>query len=79
MSEVAEFINSIKEFLIAFGISRGLLSLFFVFAHIAIFKLYKRNMNDKQTQIDRIASENHEYRIRFTQLLDDKFGFKQEE
>lgn len=39
-------------------------------------RLYKRNLDDKQQQIDRLAAENKEYRDRLTALMDRELNYK---
>lgn len=65
-------LDSIRTYINDFGIANGLLILFFIFGHYAIWTLYKRNIKGKQEEINRIAAENREYRERFTKLIDDK-------
>ncbi|MCK5000732.1 MAG: hypothetical protein KAS23_14415 [Anaerohalosphaera sp.] len=66
--EVLETIKSL-------GLTKGLFVVFFFTAHSYVFWLYRGRLKDRQKEIDRLASENHEYRDRFLKLLDKRFGF----
>ncbi len=54
------------------GYTKAVFAFFFVLAHTHIFLLYRRNLNDKQKQIDNIAEENHEYREIFMNKFTNK-------
>lgn len=55
------------------GLYKTLFSIILLSCHFFIFKLYNRNLKDKQNEIDRMAEDNRLYRDRFMKLLDDKF------
>lgn len=69
--------DTVETFIRAFGWTKGVFSLFFFMSHGWIFLLYKGRLDDRQAEIERIASENREYRERFLKFYDDKFAFKQ--
>lgn len=56
------------------GFVNAMFLVFFVLAHIAIFALYRGRINDRQKEIDRLAKDNREYRMRFLAFLDRKFS-----
>lgn len=68
--------DTILKFIKAFGLTKGIFTVFFFSAHYVIYKLYMGRLKDRQKEIDRIATENKEYRKKFLSLLDDKFGIK---
>ena len=76
MNDLGSFLEAIRNFLSTFGVKDGIFLLFFILAHIWIYKLYEGRLKDRQAEINRIADENREYRERFITLLDDKFGLK---
>jgi len=70
---------SFSDFLSAchqFGLLRGTFAFFFFLAHAWVWWLYEQRVRDAKQQIARVAAENHDYRDRFLELLDNKFGFK---
>lgn len=58
-----------------FGLSSGLLVVIVLGMHYWVFRLYNRQLEDRQREIDRIAADNRDLRERFTRLLDRHFGF----
>ena len=64
------FVDLVKEV----GPVMALFIAFFIAAHIMIFCLYRGRMNDRQAEIDRLAKENREYRMRFLKILDKNLG-----
>lgn len=75
---VPEAISYISDFLNDFGVLDGLLILFFIFGHLAIYKLYIKNIKSKQEEINRIALENREYREIFINLIEQRLNIKNE-
>lgn len=71
--------DTIEKLLKEFGWVKGTFTGFFWVAHYWIFRLYNGRLKDRQTQIDELAKENHEYRDRFLALLDDHYGFEKHE
>ena len=47
-----------------------------ILAHSMIFSLYKGRIRDKSEQIDELAKENREYRVRFLDMLDQHYDYK---
>ena len=68
-------VDDLLEMIKALGWAKGMFTVFFFMAHGYIFSLYRGRLNDRQKEIDRIASENREYRERFLKLMDDKFSY----
>jgi len=68
--------DTIKDFIIALGWTKGVFSLFFFIAHAWIFWLYRGRIKDKQEEIERVVAENREYRERFLKFYDNNFGYK---
>lgn len=66
----------VKDFIVAFGWTKGVFTIFFFCAHGWVYKLYKARVEDKQAEIDRLAADNREYRERFLKLYDEHFGYK---
>lgn len=67
--------ETIKDFVISLGWTKGIFTIFFFMAHFWIYTLYMGRLKDRQNEINRIAAENREYRERFLSLLDEHFGF----
>lgn len=67
----------IETFIVTFGWTKGILTIFFFLAHFWIFMQYNGRLKDRQREIDRIASDNREYRNRFLELLDKRFDLNQ--
>jgi len=53
----------------------AMVTVVFFRAQYWIYKLYEGRLSDRQDQIDKLAAENHEYRDRFTTLMDRHFGY----
>lgn len=62
-----------------FTLEYGILGLVLIFLAYLVFHLTTKILTDKDKQIDNLASENKEYRERFTNLLDKQFNFKSQE
>ena len=56
------------------GWVKGTFTVFFWVAHFWIFQLYKGRLADRQAEIDRLATDNHEYREHFMKLLQNQRG-----
>lgn len=67
--------NAIINTLKSFGVKDGIFILFFFLAHFWIYKLYLGRLNDRKEEIQRLATDNHEYRDRLLSLLDTHFGY----
>ncbi len=59
-----------------FTLEYGILGLILIFLAYLVYHLTTKILADKDKQIDNLASENKEYRERFTNLLDKQFNFK---
>ncbi len=68
-------LDGLLEMIKALGWAKGMFTVFFFMAHGYIYSLYRGRLNDRQKEIDRIASENREYRERFLKLMDDRFSY----
>jgi len=68
-------VDGLLEMIKALGWAKGMFTVFFFMAHGYIYSLYRGRLNDRQKEIDRIASENREYRERFLKLMDDRFSY----
>ena len=62
-----------------FTLEYGILGLILIALAYLVFNLTTKILTDKDKQIDNLASENKEYRERFTNLLDKQFNFKPKE
>ena len=62
-----------------FTLEYGILGLVLIFLAYLVYYLTTKILTDKDKQIDNLASENKEYRERFTSLLDKQFDFKSSE
>ena len=65
--------NAIYNLIKSFGLKDGLFIIFFIGAHLWIYKLYSGRLNDRKEEINRLAEDNHEYRDRFLTFLDEHF------
>ena len=70
-----DLLNMAIEAVKQFGFVKGTFLLFFWLAHIWIFIQYRERLKDRQKQIDALAVENKEYRQRFLDILDQRFGY----
>ena len=68
-----ELFRKTLELVLSLGVTKGLFVAFFFAAHLALFLLYRGRLKDRQGEIDRLAEENREHRLRFTALLDKHF------
>ena len=59
-----------------FTLEYGILGLILIFLAYLVYHLTTKILEDKDKQIDNLASENKEYWERFTNLLDKQFNFK---
>ena len=64
--------DTIKDFIIAFGWTKGVFAIFFFLAHYWLNKIHLGRLNDRQEEINRLAKENREYRKMFLELVDNK-------
>lgn len=62
--------ETIRDFIVAFGWTKGVFTIFFFGAHAWVYRLYNGRLQDRQNEINRLAADNHDYRDRFTALLD---------
>lgn len=67
--------NFFSDLTSSVGPYEAVVILCFFGAHYVIYRLYKGRLEDRQREIDRIASDNREYRDRFLQLMDDAFSY----
>lgn len=65
--------EEIRSFISDLGVVKGTFVVFFWVMHAALFTLYRGRLADRQSEINRLAVENREYRERFTALLDKQF------
>ena len=69
---------AIKEFIIEFGWTKGVFTVFFFSAHYWVYRLYEGRLKDRQAEIDRLAQDNREYRHTLLTLYDKHFGINDE-
>jgi hypothetical protein len=69
------FWETVKDFIIAFGWTKGVFAIFFFLAQLAVWSLYMGRLKDRQREIDKLAKDNHEYRDRLLALLDKHLGY----
>ena len=74
MESAANFLTALTDLIKEVGPVNGLFIVFFIIAHIVIFGLYRGRINDRQAEIDRLAQDNREYRMRFLAFLDKNLG-----
>ena len=60
------FVGLVKEA----GLLGALFSVFFLGVHYWLYRVYEKRVQELKDQIDRLAEENHEYRDRFMDRLD---------
>lgn len=65
--------DEILSFIKALGWTKGVFTIFFFLAHGWIYNLYRDRLKDRQSEINRLATDNREYRERFLSLLDKHF------
>jgi hypothetical protein len=59
----------------AIGMTKTLFAVIILSCHFYIFRVYNARLQDRQNEINRLATENHDYRDKFSQLLlDNKFN-----
>ncbi len=73
MDWLPDLIRAIAELAKEVGFANALFIVFFLIAHIVIFGMYRGRIKDRQAEIDRLAQDNRDYRMRFLRLLDKKF------
>lgn len=77
---IVQLWDTLPELIKEIGIVKGLLVFIIVLLFFGMQKristLYRKNIEDKQKEIDRLAKENHEYRDRFMKMLDDNMKSK---
>ena len=69
-ANVKTFFDTVRDLIAQFGWVKGTFTVFFWAAHFWIFRLYQGRLKDRQSEIDRLAADNHEYREQFMKLLD---------
>ena len=72
---MAAIFKDILTFIQEVGLKNGLFVVFFIFAHLILFWMYRGRLKDKQAEIDRLAQDNREYRTRFLELMDNAFSY----
>lgn len=65
----------ILDFIKALGWTKGVFTISFFLGHWWIYSLYAGRLKDRQSEIDRLATDNREYRERFLALLDKHFEY----
>lgn len=68
-----ELWNVLKDALLTFGFTKGLILVMFLGGHYWVFRLYENRVKDRQREIDNLARDNREYRDRFLTILDRHF------
>jgi hypothetical protein len=66
-----QIFETVGNLIAQFGWAKGTLTVFFWAAHYAYYRSFKGRLNDRQSEIDRLAKDNHEYRDYFMKLLDE--------
>jgi hypothetical protein len=69
----SEYLDKVVQLVTSLGVTKGLFVAFFVWAHTAVWMLYRGRLKDRQGEINRLAEENRDYRERFIVLLDKQF------
>lgn len=67
--------KTILEFIQAFGWVKGVFAIFFFLMHSLYFMAMYGRLKDRQVEIDRIATENKQYRERFLAFIDKKLEY----
>jgi len=70
--------DTILQFVRSLGLIKGVGVIFFFFMHGMYFLAINGRLKDRQTEIDRVAAENREYRKRFLSILDKSQGYKKQ-
>jgi hypothetical protein len=65
----------IRDYVVAFGWTKGTLTIFFWLAHWWIYRTYNGRLRDRQEQINQLAAENRQYRERFLAIMDGHFDY----
>lgn len=60
------------------GLNNAIFSAIVLSCHFYIFRLYSKRLQDRKTEIDRLAAENQQYRDRFFKLIDSKYSDQKE-
>jgi hypothetical protein len=68
--------DTVKDFIVTMGWTKGVFALFFFIAHGALFKAYEGRLRDQKREIDRLTKEKDEYIHRLLSLMDSKFGIQ---
>lgn len=79
MLDVSQFFDSVLNFIKTLGWTKGVFTIFFFLAHGWVYKLYNLRMDDRQKEIDRLAEDNKDYRVRFLKILDKNFDYTEKE
>lgn len=56
------FWDTVKDFIINFGWTKGVFTIFFFLAHWIHNKMVNGRLTDRQNEIDRLADDNRRYR-----------------
>jgi F0F1-type ATP synthase membrane subunit b/b' len=68
--------KTIREFIEALGWTKGVFAIFFFLMQFLYWGAMRGRLKDRQTEIDRIAAENKQYRERFLAFIDKKLEYK---
>jgi len=68
--------NTIKDFIVTMGWTKGVFTIFFFMTHGWVYILYNGRVKDRQKEIERLAADNREYRERFLKILDEHYDYK---
>jgi len=71
-----KLIGESLEFIQAVGLLKGTFTLFFFGAHWVIYKLYRGRIDDRQSEINRLAKDNHDLRDRLLAIVDRQINYK---
>ena len=70
-----DFFDIVKDFIVNFGWTKGVFTIFFFLSHYWLYKSNERRVREKQNEIDRLAQDNREYRTVYLKQLDAGFNY----
>ena len=68
--------NTILKFIESLGWVKGVFAIFFFMMHGLYFMAMRGRLKDRQSEINKLAAENREYRERFLALIDKEHKYK---
>jgi hypothetical protein len=66
-------IESLLDLIKKIGLSKSIFFIVILSCHFYVLSWYKNRLKDRQSEINRLAKENYQYREIFLKLVDNKF------